>query len=156
MTQTTLIGKLLLGTLYTSIAVAILVTAMLVIPKGSLKEARVSLAGVEIMVTIADTPELREKGLSFHNPLLKNEGMLFVFPDAGLYGFWMKDMLFPIDIIWLDEKMRIVDVWENATPESYPKVYMPRSESKYVLEVNAGFYRKHALKSGDVVELRLQ
>jgi len=156
MTQTTLIGKLLLGALYTSIAVAVVATAMLAVPKGAPSGTKVLLAGEEILVTVADTPQLREKGLSFHKPLLENKGMFFVFPEPSLYGFWMKDMVFPIDIIWFDANQRIVDVWENATPQTYPEIRTPRSESKYVLEVNAGFYKNHALKRGDVVELKLQ
>lgn len=153
MSRTTLLGRLLLGVLYTSIAVAILVTAMLVVQKGTPSGTKVFLAGEEILVTVADTPVLREKGLSFHKPFLENEGMFFIFPEPGLYGFWMKDMLFPIDIIWFDANRKVVDVWEHATPDSYPKIYTPREASQYVLEVGTGFYKNHALKSGDVLEL---
>ena len=153
MTQTTLIGKLLLGTLYTSIAVAIVVTAMLAVSPKATSVKSVVIGGREILVTIADTPELRGKGLSYHKPLVENEGMLFVFPKSDYYRFWMKDMLFPIDIIWLDENMRIVDVWENAAPESYPKLSTPRASSQFVLEVPAGFYLKHNLKIGDKLKI---
>ena len=154
MTRTALISKFSLVGLYAIIAVAIFVTAMFVVQEKDDDVTKVFLGGEEIMVTIADTPELMSKGLSGRENLKPNEGMLFVFPEPGFYGFWMKDMKISIDIIWLDEKRQIVDVWEDADRDSYPKVYKPRSEAQYVLEVRAGFYRDHNLKSGDVLELK--
>lgn len=152
MTQTTLIGRVLLGVLYTSIAVAILVTAMLAVSPESY-QPKVILGKQEVTVTIADTPLLREKGLSGRKALASNEGMLFVFSEPGFHGFWMKDMLFSIDIIWFDQNRRIVDVWERATPASYPKVFTPRVSAQFVLEVPAGFFLDHSLKIGDIVEI---
>lgn len=153
MSQTTLIGKLLLGALYISIAVAIVATAILVVSVKNSHQSRVSLGGEEIVVTLANTPELQAKGLSGYKGLMPNEGMLFRFQKPGMHGFWMKDMLFPIDIIWFDENKRIVDSWENATPESYPQIYTPRTESQFVLEVPDGFYLKHNLKIGNKLEI---
>src|SRR3989338_5701660 len=54
-----------------------------------------------VRVTVADTPESRERGLSGRDGLASDEGMLFVFQNDGYHTFWMKDMLFSIDIIWL-------------------------------------------------------
>lgn len=144
-----LTGKIILGALYLSIAVAILATAMLVVPKSTSQYLNAIIGGEKIIVTLANTPELHAKGLSGHRPLAEKEGMLFVFPRTGRYGFWMKDMLFPIDIIWFDADRKIVDVWESASPESYPKSYTPRSFSQFVLEVPAGFYLEHNLKIGN-------
>ena len=147
--------KILPGALYASIAVAVVVTAMLAV---STKDtiAEVTIAGERLNVIVADTPSLQEKGLSGRTSLGPNDGMLFLFPEPGFHRFWMKNMKIPIDIIWLDANRRIVDVWENATPESYPETREPRSVSLYVLEVNAGFYKKHKLNNGNVVELKLQ
>lgn len=153
MTQTTLIGKLLLGALYISIAVAIVATAMLAVSGKNSLQSRVSIGGEEIAVIVADTQDARAKGLSGHNGLGPNEGMLFNFQKPGIYGFWMKDMQFPIDIIWLDENKRVVDSWENATPESYPQIYTPHASSQFVLEVPSGFYLKHNLKIGDKLKI---
>lgn len=149
MTRTTLIGELLLGALYISIAVAILVTAMLAVPPNAPKHSSVLIDGEVVLVTVADTKDTLAKGLSGNKGLLPNEGMLFIFPKPEFSGFWMKDMLFPIDIIWFDENSKIVDVWENAMPESYPQIHTPRSPSQFVLEVTAGFFLKHNLKIGD-------
>lgn len=152
MERTTLTGKLLLGALYTSIAVAILATAMLAVSPRTMNTS-VSIAGEKINVTIADTPTLQEKGLSGRKELKQNEGMLFIFPESGMYGFWMKEMLFPIDIIWIDANRRVVDAWGGATPDSYPQVRTPVAPAKYVLEVNAGFVKMYSIKRGDVLEL---
>ena len=59
---------------------------------------------VPIAVAIADTLEKRTQGLSGRESLSANEGLLFVFSTSGAYGIWMKDMRFPIDIIWISEK----------------------------------------------------
>lgn len=147
------LSKLLLGVLYISIAVAIFATAILAVPVKNTPALELSLGGEKIAVDLANTPKSQEKGLSGHKPLALNEGMLFVFPSLGTYGFWMKDMSFPIDIIWFDENQQIVDVWEGATPSSYPQIHSPLIQSKYVLEVSSGFYLKNHLKKGDRFEL---
>src|SRR3989344_4148201 len=144
--------KILLGALYISIAVAVVATAMLAVSQQeTIRE--VTIAGERFNVVVADTPELQEKGLSGRTSLESNGGMLFIFPKPGFYGFWMKDMKIPIDIIWFDANRRIVDVWENATPESYPKVHTPVVPAQYVLEVGTGYFANHALKHGDILEI---
>ena len=143
MKQTLPIGKLLLGGLYMSIVIAVLVAAMFATTTKKDHQIRVILGGAQVFVEIADTSSLREKGLSGHKKLSADQGMLFVFQESQQYGFWMKDMLFPIDIIWFDSNRKIVDVWENATPESYPKIFTPRALSLFVLEVPAGFFAEH-------------
>ena len=65
-------------------------------------------ASEDILAQVLDTPELRTKGLSGILFLPVYEGRWFVFDEAGMYGFWMKDMNFPIDIVWVDDTFRIV------------------------------------------------
>jgi len=146
-------GKFLLSLLYASIAVAILATAVLAIHPKKPNQSRVFLGGQEIFVDIADTPALQELGLSFREKLNANEGMLFVFQKPMPYGFWMKDMKFPIDIIWFDANRHIVDVWENAEPSSYPYVFTARTPAQFVLEVPAGFFSKYDLELGNTLEI---
>ena len=112
----------------------------------------VKLAGVVIKVELAKTPAEQELGLSARQDLAENEGMLFIFAESRQHPFWMKDMKFPIDIIWLNENMSIVYIKKDARPESYPKIYSHDKDSKYVLEVVSGFAEKHALKIGDKIE----
>lgn len=109
----------------------------------------VRLAGEVVRVEIADTPEKRMRGLSGHAPLGPAEGMLFVFPQEGHYPFWMKDMLFSIDMLWLDSNGRIVGMWLAAAPESYPHSYAPKAPARFVIELPAGFVRAHSIKIGD-------
>lgn len=110
------------------------------------------IAGQVIKVELADTPEKQRQGLSGRDELSPNTGMLFVFPLSSKQGFWMKDMKFSIDMIWITEEGRVVFIEHSATPESYPKVFTPDQDAKYVLEVPAGFALKNKLKVGDVVE----
>ncbi len=89
-----------------------------------------------IYVSVADTPELRIKGLSGHEPLNTSEGMLFVFDVSSVDNcFWMKDMSFPIDMVWLDENKQVVTVAPEVAPESYPRTFCPEHPAKYGLEL---------------------
>ena len=71
--------------------------------------------------------------------------MLFIFEKPGVYGFWMKNMVIPVDIIFIDENKKVVHIEERVQPcENDPcKIYRPKSPVKYVLEVKAGFIREN-------------
>lgn len=115
---------------------------------------RATLGGVSLVLEVVDTPLLQAKGLSGHTPLEKNTGMLFVFDRDDRHAFWMKDMTFPIDIVWLDKNYAIVDVWERADPASYPEARQPRSDARFVVELPANFFQEHRLKVGNILEIR--
>ena len=119
-----------------------------------LPTAIVKIAGQEIKVELAKTPKSQTKGLSGRKKLADNEGMLFLFPFVEKRSFWMKDMNFSIDIIWINNG-EIVDIAHNLPPaiEANPPVYYPRLPINTVLEVNAGFSAKNGLKIGDKVDL---
>ena len=68
----------------------------------------------------------------------KNDSMLFVFDSDSRPGFWMKDMKFPIDIVWLDASKKVVTIKRNATPESYLEAYYPSAPARYVIELVSG------------------
>ncbi|HEY4516200.1 MAG TPA: DUF192 domain-containing protein [Candidatus Paceibacterota bacterium] len=111
-------------------------------------------AGGSILVAeIARTPKARELGLSGRPPLVDGEAMLFVFDKPGPYSFWMKDMFFPIDIIWLDKNMKVVHIKENANPSSYPEKFIPKSPSHFVLETQAGLVSKQGIKIDDIIKV---
>jgi len=102
----------------------------------------VHIAGQDIKVDLALTEAQREQGLSGRQSLNENEGMLFVFDSPGNYPFWMKDMNFPIDIIWLSEDGSVIYIKKNALPESYPEAYGPGTndgEAKYVWKLIQDF-----------------
>jgi uncharacterized membrane protein (UPF0127 family) len=105
---------------------------------------------------IADTEHTRELGLSGQAQLPKGVGMLFVFDTPGKYGFWMKDMSFPLDLIWIDANKKIVGVTKNVLPTSYPFVFMPPKEISYVMEMDAGSVASFGLTTGTSVSFSLK
>ncbi len=108
---------------------------------------------LSIPVTIANTPQSREQGLSDTTALPANDGMLFVFDSPQITGFWMKDMQYPLDFVWMDSAMKIVSIDTNVAVDTYPKIFYPPQKIQYVLEVNAGFSTAHDLKVGQLFTL---
>ena len=109
------------------------------------------LAGQSIAVEVATTPEAQSKGLSGRVSLPEGTGMLFWFTKDGLYPFWMPDMHFPIDILWLDSHWSIVHIEEGVSPESYPATFASPLPARYVLELPAGYASKIGAKIGDSI-----
>lgn len=143
-------------------------TSVSLIGSGASSEQTVSKKGkvqlsvktLNLDVTVAQSSSLRQKGLSKREFLPLTEGMLFVFEKTGRYSFWMKDMKFAIDIIWIDEANKIVQITKNVPPEPRKKdsqltVYKPDSEILYVLEINAGLSDFNNLEVGDTVNFTL-
>ncbi len=108
----------------------------------------------KISLIIADTEEERDKGLGDRESMPDNTAMLFVFDVSDTYAFWMKDMKFPIDIVWLDENKRVVHIVESAMPESYPENFIPPDNSLYVIELNAGLVSKYGIKVGNILNFK--
>ncbi len=109
---------------------------------------------VSLRVEIATTTEARVRGLS-GRPCIDNDyGMLFVFEDVGRHGIWMKDMLIPIDIFWLDDKRQVVSMVEHVSPDTYPHVFYPSAPAQYVLETAAGFVEQHQIATGTTLTLQ--
>ena len=112
---------------------------------------KVRIADVPLTVYVADTPAAQERGLGGRDSLAQNEGMLFVFPTDDKYAFWMKDMKFSIDIIWLDANGTVVYIAPDVSPSTYPRTFTPTSPARYVLEVNAGFTAQYHVEVGNVL-----
>jgi len=110
-----------------------------------------SIGSLTIEAEIADTAPLLVRGLSYRKELKEGSGMLFLFPEDGLYGFWMKDIHSPLDILWIDSKNRIVYIKENVSPDTYPELFTPPLPARAVLEIKAGLSGTHNLKIGDLV-----
>ncbi len=106
-----------------------------------------------LQVEVAQTKSSRELGLSFRPSMRDDEGLLFIFETPGRYGFWMKDMLFPLDIIWINQNGVVVHIERNLKPESYPRAYINQADASYVLEVNAGLAEKFGLYLGSKVKI---
>ena len=107
---------------------------------------------VKITAEIAATDESRERGLMFRKSLDENAGMLFVFPTLDYQNFWMKNTLIPLDMIWLNERKEIVYfVTADPCKKDPCGTYQPMQKALYVLEVTAGFVRRHKLMLGQQI-----
>ncbi len=114
--------------------------------------ARFERTGAVLALEVATSTEARTKGLGGREALLENTALLMVFPEDGAYGIWMKDMLFPIDVLWLDRRGRIIDLVERMAPETYPQAFVPGEPARYVLETHVGFVSAQGVALGDLVE----
>ena len=111
-----------------------------------------------IFVYLAVTDEEQIKGLSGRENLEDNKGMLFVMEREGIYPFWMKDMLFSLDIVWISSNGTIVDLIRNVDMCSGPICLpiIPDAEAKYVLEANSGFSENMGFDIGDKVDIKIR
>lgn len=116
-------------------------------------QALVYIGDLQIPVSIADSSEEQEQGLSGTASLDAGTGKLFIFNTSGRYGFWMKDMKYSLDIVWIDQDFKIIAIDKDISPESYPKIFYPPSDVKYVLELNAGFSTEHDLSVNQLLTL---
>ena len=118
----------------------------------STEELRV--LGSRYRAIIADTPTKRSIGLMFRDKLESSECMLFKFDGSGSYGIWMLNMNFSIDIVWLDENKKVVDLVEDAVPcTSFfrCKTYTPKRKAAYVVEFASGTIGKEGIAKGSLM-----
>lgn len=104
-------------------------------------------------VDLAKTPQAQEIGLMNRTHLDSDKGMLFVFDKEYPYGFWMKNTLVPLDILWIDSNKTIVYIQKDAEPckvENCP-TYIPNKPAKYVLEINGDLSEEYGFKEGKPV-----
>ena len=127
---------------------------------GVSSDAVVGIGEASYTVDLAITPEERQQGLSGRAFMAHDEGMLFVFEEEQQLHFWMKEMMFPLDIIWIDAQCRLIEVAADVpTPlpgagnDEIPRVQSPLP-ARYVLEVNAGEAARNGLGPGDPVEFQ--
>ncbi|MBL7055570.1 DUF192 domain-containing protein [Candidatus Woesearchaeota archaeon] len=109
---------------------------------------------IKVKVEIVDEPEERMKGLMFRESLGKQEGMLFIFESEDYYPFWMKNTLIPLDMMWISDDKTIIDIQTAVPCEEDPcPSYYPVGDSRYVLEVNAGFSEENNIRVGNKIDL---
>ena len=113
----------------------------------------ISFTEISLEVRVADEAAEWQQGLSGVTALGEREGKLFIFPETGDYGMWMKDMLIPIDIMWLDENFTIVHIEHNVSPDTYPKTFRSPVPARFVLETTAEFARAFNLQVGSKATL---
>ena len=105
-------------------------------------------------VEMADTPEESERGLMYRASMPKDHGMIFDFRPSHEISMWMKNCLFPQDMLFLDEKGTVIAIAENARPGS-TRLISPGFPIASVLELNGGIAKELGLKPGDKVQHKL-
>ncbi|MEX2270067.1 MAG: DUF192 domain-containing protein [Vicinamibacterales bacterium] len=124
--------------------------------------------GTAVTLEIADTEAERQRGLMLRDSLAEQAGMLFIFERPGFYPFWMQNCRIALDILWLDDKFQVVSMAESVPPCRLPGCeppcaspecpsYAPAqgTSAKYVLELAAGFAKRHAVKTGQRIDVTL-
>jgi uncharacterized membrane protein (UPF0127 family) len=122
------------------------------------RQVNVIVNGAVLVADIAATNEQMTRGLSVKDSLNENEAMLFVFDEEAEHTFVMKNMKFPIDIIWIDADKTVVHIEHNLQPCSFGlfcPTYKPNDDSLYVLETVGGFAERHDVVKGTMVEFEL-
>jgi uncharacterized protein len=106
-----------------------------------------------VRAEVAATEAEREQGLMFRTSMAELDGMIFVFDAPGMHAFWMKNTLIPLDMLWLDSTGKVVSVAESVPPckTADCPTYPPRVAASFVLELNAGFAKKHQVRVGDTL-----
>ncbi len=132
------------------------VLCLISVSKGAEKSIKkVCINGICVQAEIADSEAEKTRGLMYRASLGWESAMLFIFDQEARYSFWMKNMLIPLDIIWIDSDKNIIDITQNALPckeQSGCGSIFPASQIKYVLEVNSGFAERSKIRIGDKVE----
>jgi uncharacterized membrane protein (UPF0127 family) len=120
-------------------------------PPPSLGEQQgiVSIDGQTIYTDLAQNPAQQELGLGNRASLGAHQGMLFIFPTNDIHEFWMKDMSFSIDMVWMSADGTIIYIQPNVAPSTYPDAFGPTQVSRYVLELPANFAANNGIKVGD-------
>jgi uncharacterized protein len=124
---------------------------------SNLKHSTLIINQKTISVEIANTEATRSLGLSGRKSLMPDEGMLFIWEYEVYPIFWMKDMHFPLDVIWINNN-KVIAVIENMQPEPGKKdneltLYPETKAVTMALEVNAGYVQKNNIEVGDSVTL---
>ena len=121
---------------------------------GTVQKPTITIGPIKFSVDIADTLQAREQGLSGRTQLSSNEGMLFVFPTKERFVFWMKDMQFPLDFVWIDD-IRVIEITHSVgvlDENGQINTIQPSYPVDKVLEINAGAASQSGIRVGDLVQ----
>lgn len=145
-------------------ACAVLVTSLIAVAgcgrQGTVLDERnmrtvILPGGQKIRVEVMTHPTDMMRGMMFRDSLAEDRGMLFIYGSPGNYPYWMYQVRIPLDIIWLDEKRRIVEIYANAPPclkkASECPSYGGNQRALFVLELAGGMAARYGLKIGDVL-----
>lgn len=126
--------------------------------KDKINFKTIQIGEATVRAELATTEAEQIQGLSGRAFLATSTGMFFVFKYSSNWGIWMKDMNFPIDVLWISDNLKVSYIVENMLPSSYPNVYAPpisaSDSARYVLEVPAGTVRNYGIVNGETVSLK--
>ena len=105
---------------------------------------------VTVVLELAITPEQQARGLMFREHLEPNAGMLFIFGYDAPHGFWMRNTLIPLDVLYISYDGAVVHIRQQAQPQD-ETIYIPPAPCRYVLEVNGGFCDREGVADGSQV-----
>jgi uncharacterized membrane protein (UPF0127 family) len=136
--------------------IIVILIAFALIINLSPKTPKAEINGQVFNLYLAETSKDQEIGLAKYNHLEQDQGMLFLFNKSDFYSFWMKDMKFPIDIIFIQDE-KIVDVFNKVpvAPNENLPVYKTVTKANKVLEINAGLANKYGIKIGSEIKINL-
>ncbi len=137
-----------------SLIIASAVIASIVIASNNNQPTKktVTINSNKIVVELATNEQTREQGLSGRASLAEGQGLLMVFEDSANWKIWMKDMQFPIDIVWINNERKVVGLKETAQPSSYPEIFSVSEKSSFILELPAGTIEKFNIQIGSEVK----
>lgn len=141
-------------TLLRSVAVlilALLLTGCIKSEMNNMKHKSIILTGQKIDVEIAATPAEQQKGLGGRSSFADDQGMFFPLTKVSMPSFWMKDMKIPIDILWIFEG-RVVGIESSVAADDGQHLYSPKQPVDSVLELSAGWTKRHGTLIGDRIE----
>lgn len=137
---------------------ALVLGGLFVLPIYRKEYTKIEINNLTLLVEIASSPQARITGLSGRAGMAELEGMLFLFDREDYHAIWMKNMLFPLDILWIKHG-RVVDMEEEApapvggTSDALLPVYKPDVTAEFVLELKSGFAKKYDVRIGDEVKI---
>ena len=148
--------EFLLGASVLFVALLVLCAYLFFMPQSNptLPTTTLSIGSTSLEVELATSPAQQEEGLSGRLSLAPGHGMFFVFDHADKWGIWMKDMRFPIDILWANENGIIVTIEHDVSPATYPHSFYPSAEASYVLEVPAGYTQAQGIAIGQQIVVK--
>lgn len=112
----------------------------------------VEIGGKTFILERSFTDETRQKGLSGKLTMPEDEGMIFEFENKGIYSFWMKDMYFPIDIIFVNDET-VTDVHKSVEPKNFPETYSNTVPGNFVIELASGETEKTKIQIGEKIKI---
>ncbi len=119
-------------------------------PVQNLEEKALYVNNKTLTAEVAVTEEQKQIGLSGRSCLGEDRVMVFSYNVPGNYCFWMKDMNFSIDMVWLDSDKKVITVKSGINPDTYPQTFCPSSSAMYVVEVSSGVSEKFGWQTGTI------